>query len=93
MEKHSVSWLVENNIASFSPHISIKLIEVAEEIAGKARADKKMPPNVREEIKRYAQNLLDVAQTGGQHQGEIIKKLSSLLGHPKPAWTKEKVEP
>jgi hypothetical protein len=89
MKKESIAWLVKNNVKSFSPQVSIMLIEIAGDLASALKADKKVSLEVKRELKDYCVALLRVAQTGGEHQGAVINRLSELLGHPSPAWTKE----
>ncbi len=87
MNKDTVRWLVDNHITSFGPQVSIMLINIAKEVAEKAKADKTASLAVRRELKQYAANMLDVAVSGGAHQGAVIEKLKYLLGNPPPGWT------
>lgn len=87
MTKEATAWLVDNGISSFSPQTSIMLMDIADQVAKAAKKDKTASPEVKAELKKYASNLLDVAITGGAHQGGVIDKLKRLLGNPPPGWT------
>ena len=91
MNKELASWLIDNNVASFSPQTGMLLLRIADETIDAMVKDKKLDGDLEIAVQKYIDSLRYVAGVGGDHQGAVIAKLSALLGDPAPGWTGEKV--
>lgn len=77
MSKEFAEWLTKNHVRSFSPLISVSLLEEAKELISALQKEK--DKKIVQEGRNYAKALMEVANTNGEHCKVVVKEFERLI--------------